>query len=347
MIRTQKGLSRMIAGGLIFAALSTSFTTSQLAFAQYQDLSQNLRCDPTKVLTADSCARCHAHEVQAWQKTPHFQTFEKMHRNPRAQEIAAKLGLRSIKRSDVCINCHYTMQQVGDSLRAVSGVSCESCHGAAKDWIELHNDYGGPTATKASESAIHREQRVANSIQKGMRNPGNLYLVARSCLECHTVPNESLVNVGGHHAGSADFEFVSWSQGTVRHNFLRTDGQHNATNSLEQLRVMYIVGQIADLEFSTRATAHATSKATYGLASAQRAARTAVSLLEIQQKINDAHLELILQAFAHAELRINNREQLEAIADQIGGWGFEFAQIANGSELGAIDDLLPKSTHYR
>ena len=61
-----------------------------------------------------------------------------------------------------------------------------------------------------------------------MRNPVNVYLLAQSCYRCHTVPDERLVNVGGHHAGSLDFELVSWSQGTVRHNFVRTDGKVNA-----------------------------------------------------------------------------------------------------------------------
>ena len=109
----------------------------------------------------------------------------------------------------------------------VAGVSCESCHGGAADWLAIHADYGGDGVTKATESAEHRAQRVEDSIAHGMNNPHNIYLIARQCYDCHTVPNEKLVNVGGHLAGSQDFELVAWSQGMVRHNFLRTGGTTN------------------------------------------------------------------------------------------------------------------------
>ena len=35
--------------------------------------------------------------------------------------------------------------------------SCESCHGAAQDWLELHSDYGGPNLTRELESREHRQ----------------------------------------------------------------------------------------------------------------------------------------------------------------------------------------------
>lgn len=305
------------------------------------------QCDPTKVLSVEACAKCHQGEVATWQQTRHFETFEALHRNPRAKEIAGLMGQQSIKRGNLCITCHYTMKQEGDAIRAVSGVSCESCHGAAADWLALHNDYGGPTATKESESESHRQQRMDASITAGMRNPVNLYLVARSCLNCHTVPNEALVNVGTHKAGSDEFELVAWSQGMVRHNFLRTSGEANATNPIEKLRVMYIVGQIADLEYSTRATGLATEKSTYGMTSARRAAAVAVRLYEIQQQAHDPMLENVLQTFASARLAINNRSQLDSIANEIKKIGIEFASKSDGSTLEAVDRWLPKPDTYK
>jgi len=229
----------------------------------------DIKCNPASVLGAESCAKCHEHELSQWKQTPHYATFESLHRKPEAKEIVKKLGLKSVKRNDVCVNCHYTRQEVGDRVRVVAGVSCESCHGGAKDWLALHNDYGGPAATRADESAEHRRQRIEASVAAGMNNPANLYLIARQCLACHTTPDEKLVNVGGHAPGSLDFELVSWSQGMVRHNFLRTQGTANATLSPAQLRVMYVVGVMADLEASFRATAQATTKATFGTTSAE------------------------------------------------------------------------------
>ena len=305
------------------------------------------QCDPGKVLTADSCAKCHGQEVSVWRRTAHFKTFEQLHRDPRARQIALNMDQRSIKRGNVCIGCHYTTQQQGDKNRVVSGISCESCHGAALDWLDLHQDYGGPTAAKTTESKTHKQQRLNNSIAAGMRNPVNLYLVAQSCMHCHTVPNESLVNTGTHVSGSDQFELVSWSQGTLRHNFLRTNGSTNAANPVEKLRVMFVVGQIADLEYSTRATALATERARYGLAVANRAATVAVRLYEIQQLLNDPLLEKILRKFSEAELKINNQAQLVDIADAIKAWGIEFAVQADGRDMVVIDSMLPGKAHYR
>ena len=327
--------------------LLTTLILAGLLVARSPLQAQMPECDPARVLSADTCAKCHAGEVAVWKKTPHFQTFEQLHRDPRAREIAKKMGQRSIKRGNLCIRCHYTRQQDGERVRAISGISCESCHGAAADWLALHNDYGGPTATRESESAEHRKQRRTDSIAAGMRNPRNLYLVARSCLACHTVPDESLVNQGTHLPGSDHFELVAWSQGTIRHNFVRSNGASNDVSSIERLRVMYIVGQIADLEFSTRATGLATERARFGLTVANRAATVATRLYEIQELVQDPVLEQVLIEFSFAELKINNAEQLNGIADAINQLGTRFAAEADGRQLAAIDSMLPDPTQYR
>ena len=326
---------------------TTTFTI-YLLFWQQAAYAQIPHCDPGKVLGVNSCSQCHHAEVLVWKQTPHSQTFEALHRQPRAKEISRNLGQRSIKRGNRCIRCHYTTQQLNeDRERVIAGVSCESCHGAASDWIQLHNDYGGPTATRQSESPAHRDRRLKESTSAGMRNSRDLYRIAQSCLQCHTVPDEELVNTGTHVAGSDNFELVAWSQGTLRHNFLQSQGTENATKALPRIRVMYVVGQIADLEFNTRATALATQKATYGTTVANRAAVTATRLFEIQQRLHDPLLESILRLFSEAELKTNNPTQLLKIADAIQELGIEFSQKADGKTMGAIDSMLPSPQQYR
>jgi hypothetical protein len=301
--------------------------------------------DPTKILGADSCTKCHEKEMLQWQATPHFATFDTLHRKPEAKAIADRLGLGSIKRNDVCMTCHYTQQQVGERVRVVSGVSCESCHGAAKDWIALHNDYGGPSITRETETPEHREQRIAASVKAGMNNPANVYLIARQCLTCHTTPNEQLVNVGGHAAGSPEFELVSWSQGMVRHNFL--NGTTNAMATPAELRVMFVVGVMADLEASLRATASATAKAPFGIASSQRAARLKQKLYDISEIINNPHVDGALQAALAVPLQLNQQAQLSAAADAVGKAAFNFASEVDGNTLAAIDPLMPPPAQYK
>ncbi len=317
------------------------------AFLIRSTRAQPPQCDPSSVLSYESCAKCHGSEVRVWKQTPHFTTFEQLSRDPKSSEICQKLGLRSVKRSAVCINCHFTLQTNGDRNKPISGISCESCHGAAEDWLAVHNDYGAVTETKETESAEHRDERLALSTAYGMRNTRDLYLIASSCYHCHTVPNEELVNLGGHKAGSLDFELVRWSQGQVRHNFLRSDGQFNAASSIQRLRVMYVVGLIADLEFSTRATANATQKSTYGLTVAGRAAETAKRLIKLQKTIPIAEVEGALAAFSKADLRTNNKAQLIAVADAIRQFGQEFAVNADGTTLTLVDSFLPTPDQYK
>lgn len=304
-------------------------------------------CDPARVVGTATCAKCHAAEHAVWTRTPHCATIETLHRNPEALEIARRLGYSSIKRNDVCVDCHYTSRLENEIPRVAEGISCESCHGAARDWVLLHSDYGGLAANKHTETEQHRLERLTRSVAAGMRNPKNVYSIARSCLQCHTVPNERLINVGGHSAGSQDFELVRWSQGLVRHNFLGAAGGGNEPSSLERLRVMYVAGLIADLEFSTRATAGATEKSAYGLAVAARAASVAVRLFQVQQRLGDRHVHAALEAFAAAELKINNAGQLGEIADRIQEAGWRFADTADGRQLGAIDSMLPDPVTYR
>ncbi|QDU55193.1 cytochrome c family protein [Aeoliella mucimassa] len=304
------------------------------------------QCDPATVVGHETCIKCHEAAMKQWMQTPHYRTFDALHRTPEAKQIADKMGLRSIKRNDTCVTCHYTRQVVGNRERVVAGVSCESCHGGAKNWLDLHADYGGPNVTREMETAAHREQRLEASIAAGMNNPENLYLVARQCLSCHTVPDEKLVNVGGHKAGTDQFELVAWSQGLVRHNFVRSGGATNAVSSPERLRVMYVVGQMADLEASLRATAKATEMATYGQASAGRAARAKSRLWEVQRRIDHPLLGKALDAVATLQLTLDNQQAMLAAADQVAEAAYEFATV-DGSTLQAIDRLLPAANQYK
>jgi hypothetical protein len=303
--------------------------------------------DPGKIVGSQECAKCHEPEVQQWMQSAHFATFETLHRTPAAKEIADRLDLPSIKRNDICLQCHYTQQNDAGRLRVVEGVSCESCHGAAKDWITFHADYGGPGVTKQMETPENRRRRIDESVARGMNNPHNVYLIARQCYSCHTVPNERLVNVGGHSAGSQNFELIAWSQGIVRHNFLRTGGGANGENTLAQLRVLYVVGIMADLEYSLRAAAAATEKAAFGVTSAQRAARMKERLHEIQRLVDEPLLSPALAAVATVEVRLGNTAAILASADAVAKAAYNFAEEADGNRLAAIDSQLPRPEQYQ
>tara|TARA_R110002049_G_scaffold4601_5_gene32056 strand:+ start:87813 stop:88844 length:1032 start_codon:yes stop_codon:yes gene_type:complete len=336
-----------------FAAISLAIATvSYAATASTPETSAGAAAapaDPSLVLGNQACVKCHASEIKTWQATPHARTFDELHRQPEAKQIAAKLGLNSIKHEGRCVNCHYTSQTDAASGKhhVIAGVSCESCHGAAKHWLDEHHDYGGESITRLTETPEHRAQRIAKSVAAGMRNPTNVFLVAQSCLRCHTTADEQLVNVGGHSAGSLEFEFVSWSQGTIRHNFVRSDGKSNEVSSPERLRVMFVAGMIAELESSMRATAVATEKATYGVTVAKRAARAGKRIKSVAAKVSDARLSEIIKVFDSVKLKLNNSAELTRAADEIAALGYQFAEQADGSQFTALDGFVPQSDRWK
>lgn len=295
--------------------------------------------DPAKVVGSQKCGECHKFEVEAWKTTPHFATFDSMHKSPEGQKIATAMGIKRVKSESLCLTCHYTVQKKGGEPEPISGVSCESCHGAAQDWVNVHND-----------KKLSRDERRSKSEAAGMIRPDDLYSVAANCYQCHLVPNEKLVNTGGHAAGSKDFELVSWSQGMVRHNFLQedgTEGKVNKEDDANRKRMMFATGAILDLEYSLRGVASATEKATYGITMAQRA-NTMRKKLEAIQKLapTDEMAEIIKVANA-ATLKLNNKAPLEETADKVAELGKKFSKDVAGDKLAGLDSVLPKPEQYR
>jgi hypothetical protein len=303
--------------------------------------------DPASVKGPEACGECHKNEVQAWQLTPHYTTFNEMHRRPEARAIADKMGVSRIKSDSLCLNCHYTSKITDGQSQVIAGVSCESCHGAAKGWIDVHNDYGGKGITKATETAEHREARRAKAAAAGMIYPENLYAVAANCYQCHIVTDEKLTNVGGHTAGSADFNLLTWSQGMVRHNFLQTDNKSNAAPSQEHARMLYAVGAILNVEYSIRAVARSTVKATYAITNAHRAAAARKELERIQSLAPTDQMAAIIAVADGVKLRLNNGPELTAAADKIADLGREFATKVAGDQLAGIDSILPGPDKYK
>ncbi|MEX2664666.1 FHA domain-containing protein, partial [Candidatus Uabimicrobium amorphum] len=110
---------------------SIKITAAQIAEIKKINAIKNKPVDYKKIVTANKCGECHKQEKQVWQKTPHYKTYNDMSKKPRAKGIFKKLGLKgSIKRSGRCSKCHFTQQHTGRKVKAVMGVSCESCHGA-------------------------------------------------------------------------------------------------------------------------------------------------------------------------------------------------------------------------
>jgi hypothetical protein len=298
--------------------------------------------DPQLIQGPNACAECHKKEAAIWQKTHHFTTFRDLPNNKDADTIAEKMGVKRLKSESLCLNCHFTVQAPD---KVIAGISCESCHSGGRDWIKVHSGFSGKKEGEETKAEI--AARWDKSVAAGMIRPRNLYALAKNCLTCHVVPNEKLVNVGGHAAGSS-FELVSWSQGEVRHNVWFNKGASNPEASQANKRMLFIVGRVAELEAALIGVSKATTKDTYALKMATRAdaARNAVGALA--KLLPDApELTAIAGVGQGAGLRLNNEAELVAAAGKVSELAQKFSNSYDGSGFGAIDQYIPGSDKYK
>jgi hypothetical protein len=289
--------------------------------------------DPAKIVGPEACNECHAPIVEAWKLTHHFDTFNSMHRRPEAREIAAKMGIRRIKDESLCLRCHYTAKAGDDGkVTAISGISCESCHGAAADWIKVH-------------SATNNPGHLADAVKLGMLRPGDYYHVAANCFSCHTVPEEKLVNVGGHKAGS-DFELVSWLSGEVLHNLQKSAGKVNEEIPVERRRMLYVIGRALDLEYSLRGMAAASGEGAYSKAMLDRINAAKERLDAIAKASDLPEVKKMLATVNAADLKPGNADAINKMAGAIGEISSSLAQSQDGSKLAALDPLIPGPDKY-
>jgi hypothetical protein len=139
------------------------------------------------------CVACHDHSRQAtkWQKAEPAAFGVKAHFNTRKQLDGAKAGTyaKAIGLADPydlkgsCVKCHATVFR-GD---ANAGVSCESCHGAASGYLDVHQVKGSHAKSVAAGLKDLREKPAA---------------IARVCVDCHVTPDRRLA-AAGHPSGSA------------------------------------------------------------------------------------------------------------------------------------------------
>lgn len=94
---------------------------------------------------AKKCSLCHktadqGEQFSIWQNSKHAKAFEVLG-TPEAKETAVKLGIDDPQTSGKCLKCHstayyFTENKVSELIPVEEAVSCESCHGAGKDYMK-------------------------------------------------------------------------------------------------------------------------------------------------------------------------------------------------------------------
>lgn len=95
-----------------------------------------------------------------------------------SQRIAAKLGLESAHKADICLDCHADnapVEKRGPKFQISDGVGCEACHGGSGRWITTHTESGVTHAENLSLGMIATEDAEDR---------------AELCLSCHLGTND-------------------------------------------------------------------------------------------------------------------------------------------------------------
>ncbi len=300
--------------------------------------------NPKAIVGASECAECHTHSAAIWEKTPHYSTITEMPRGEKGREIAKKMGIKRIKSESLCLDCHATSHWEDEKLKPSSGVSCESCHGAGMGWVKIHGEFSGKEEGQETADEIDLRWRVSEAA--GMLRPTMIAEIARNCVSCHVVPHESLVNVGGHPAGS-EFELVAWSQGKIRHNNFYSKGKENKVAPIERQRLLYAVGLLAEMELVLKAIGTAEKMGDYAKANARRFSKLRKKLASAAKA--SRHPELIKALEAVASLKMSLKSQAEmltasaAITDSLDN----LASTSDGGDLSGLDSMLPDESEYK
>jgi len=294
--------------------------------------------DPWKVSGPEECEECHDVETGIWEETHHSMTYESMPDSDDGVSIGEKLGLDDVIEAELCQTCHLTLQSEAQDEpgEVIAGVSCESCHSASADWIEVHSE---EDKTPEQEISLWAESEAA-----GMIRPGNVYAFAMNCLGCHLVPQEKLVNTGGHAAGS-DFNLVTWSQGEIRHNTFQSAENNEA--SPERKRLMAVLGVAAELEVGLRAIGKVNDNSgEYAQALVERLQNAKTSLSEMANASGSAKVKAIYAAVAGIEIKLP-MDQAKAKGAVAAIASSAAALSADGDDLSALDAMIKSFGEYR
>ena len=91
------------------------------------------------------CALCHkkpeqGEQFKIWSESKHAKAFETLGTQA-AKDIGKKMGIDDPQKSGKCLKCHSTAygnteNKVTEAVPVEEGISCESCHGAGKDFMK-------------------------------------------------------------------------------------------------------------------------------------------------------------------------------------------------------------------
>jgi len=327
----------------------------------------NATVDAARVEGHAKCVDCHSAEVRAWKASKHAtRAFDLLRTSSNALDYAKKLDIepRDIARNSICVRCHATplVDEVTHRPTVLAGVSCEACHnpsGGPDGWLNAHASYGTAGTRREHEDQAHYQQRAERCRDAGQLRSGDLYGLAKRCFACHVVGDQVLAETG-HPLGDR-FELTTAMLGEVRHNLflndrinaevatLWTDPLHHGDNrtAAGRKRVIYLVGQLVDLEASFRNLAQITDDGAVAESMVARIEATFFPLVDLTDDLEEAELPEIESLVESLESIVEEvldgfdpeSKQLYLEAAQAAAQAAQAVSRRDGKQLAEIDEL--------
>ncbi len=185
---------------------------------------------------ADSSVR--QDEYVLWQNhDKHARAFKAL-LSPAGKRIAANLGLKDASAAPECLTCHtdyVAADQRGQKFDVTTGVSCEACHGGARNWLGPHVS-GNTHAENVAAGLYPLEQPQAR---------------AKLCLGCHLGNTEKPVDHRLMGAGHPPLEFeldnYSNTQSDPPHFVVDKDYRQRKTYTSDAR--IWAIGQLSASDF--------------------------------------------------------------------------------------------------
>ena len=98
--------------------------------------------------------------------------------------------------------------------------------------------------------------------------------------------------------------------------------------------MLYVVGKVVDLEYSLRALAKATEKATFGISMAKRVAAAKGEMKKIAAAVPKQELQDVVAAADGVALKLNNEANVMAAVEKISAAGKKISETYKGADLG-------------
>ena len=114
----------------------------------------------------ERCGECHKKEFKAWNASTHSMLLSDSEDEEvlvKSEEIPDRLGIDDIESDAACVGCHFSYYRDEEGEEQLTSIDCESCHGAAAGWVDVHSDYGTRDGAQIErgedENPTHRAAR--------------------------------------------------------------------------------------------------------------------------------------------------------------------------------------------